>query len=417
MKSIFEQRLPGFKAKLDRYEAARAVRAESRLAMALFFIPLGVWLGAVTLLASCYVAYLPYLLPLAQARRLGTYIRWSCLAVLAVRELVYGRRDCRSLIGLAIVAALVVLIFPHRSSYIFDAIWFVYVARDIPFKRIARFILVEMSVLVAFVVVGVFLGIVYDVTYDVPSRGLRHSLGFSHPNTPAALSFCIACLWTYVRGSKFSWVDVAGVMAFACIVYLVTYSRTALVLTILLLVAMALARILPRRWFTTRFVKLAVIGSILFIAVGAIVLSACYDPNVEWMSLLNKLFSGRLSWGHDALVQLGAPPFGQSTSALKRSSFDRYTLQWRDNTQGLVVDDLYVQLVVFFGWVFLAAVLAICTASMARLYQEGRLRVLAILILFALYGVFETCPSNLMFNPFLLLLAAPMALPASPRSR
>ena len=400
------------RAALDRYESTRAVRAESRLATALFFIPLGVWFCAIILWASCYASFLTAFITVDEARGVLTGIKLACLFTLALRELVYGRRDMRSLIGFAIAVLLAGFsVFREGMiSTIFSGILFIFLARDIPFKRIARFLLVEISVLVAFVVLSSLAGIIVDATVEESGRGVRHALGFVHPNTPGAFSFYIACLWAYVRGRKFSWADAVGMAVLSCAVFALTSSRSSFAVTILLVLTMTFARFVPRRVFTMRAVKLAAIGSIAAIAVVAIVLSVFYDPSVEWMSWLNKLSSRRFENGHEVIAQLGLLPFGQDVPYGGSGSYNRFTGQWGTPTW-LIVDDIYVRLLVFYGPLFLAAVLAICTATTARLYQYRQMRALAILVLIALHGVFETCPADFMFNPFLLLLALPMAPP------
>ena len=380
-------------------------RIDAPLGQILFFVAFGVWLAARILWTTWYVAPIVKMAPLDN-------IRAFCLATLLVRELVYGRRDLRSLVGFVVAAALAAIAFSVNHRYFFDGICFIFAARDIPFARIARFAFAEMAALVVFVIATSLLGITTDALYEVGSnRGTRHALGFGHPNTAPAFSVFAFFLWAYLRGSRYSWGDAVGMLAIEGFLFYLTNSRTALALAILLVALMMVARYAPTSWRKAKTVKVLGIGSVLIVTAFTIVLCILYDPEISWMNQLDSLLSGRLRLSHEALQKYGISLLGQDVAFGGGSNYNRMTGEWVTSANALVVDNMYVRILVQCGLLFFLTSLALCAAATRQLYKQNQLRMLAIVWVIALYGMMENCSSYLYFDIFLFLLSMPLTHP------
>ena len=380
-------------------------RIDAPLGQILFFVAFGVWLAAQILWRTWYVAPISKLVPLND-------IRTFCWAALLVHEVVYGRRDLRSLVGFVVAAALAAIAYSVNFTVIFDSICFIFVARDIPFKRIARVAFVEMAVLICFVIVTALLGITTDALYEVGSeRGTRHALGFGHPNTAPAFSVFAFFLWAYLRGKRYSWGDAAGMLAIEGFLFYLTNSRSAFILAILLVVLMMACHYAPDSWSKSRLLKVLGIGSVLIVATFTLVLCVVYDPEINWMSQLNSLLSGRIQLSHTALEDFGVPLLGQNITFDGGSNYNRYTGKWVTGSSTHIVDDLYVRILVNCGALYFLASLALSTLTTHRLYKQGQFHVLAIIWVIALYGIVESCSGYLVYDVLLFLLALPLAPP------
>ena len=399
-----------------RYESSRPARAESLLGQALFFVPFCVWFGMNLLWVSTFAEIIVQFITVKEARAIILYSRWICLGVLAVREIAFGRHDRRSLIGLAVAAFFAAMAFPmiRTHYYLFDTVWFVYAARDIPFKRIAKVIFVEMTALYALIVVFALVGITDNAAFEDASRGTRYGLGFSSPNAAPVYSVFIFCTWAYLRGARFGWVDAVGMVALECALFYATDSRTAFVLGIVLAVLLVAPKLVRARK-PKRVFGVCVVGSVAVLAVASLALCAFYDPEVEWMALLNKLTSARLKYGHEALAQYGTPVFGQTITVGNTNTYNRFTGEFTNKPPTIILDNTYIRTLVFCGWIALVAGVASVTATLYKLYRKADYRLLAIVFVPILYSVMEAVSANLYYNPFLFLIAIVLLQPAKPR--
>lgn len=327
-------------------------------------------------------------------------IRWSYLTVLAIRELVYGRRDWRSLAGFAVTALLASIAWTAHLEYVFDGIFFIFAARDIPTKRIVRFMFVEFIVLIAFVITSAFLGIIENTFYTSETRGVRYCLGFSNPNRGPGYLFLASCFWAYLRGDRFKVVDALAIVGAMAFLFWFTDSRTSMLATCTLAIVMLAYNAMPASWHSSRILKVVLVGSVVFAAVVSVALCLAYDPSVPWMAWLDDLLSWRLHLAHDMAADYGIPLLGQDIpyGSVKNWQY--------------VVDNLYVNLLVHYGVVFFGIAIVASTATMNRLHQQGQLRLLAIIAVMAFYSIAEVHCYHAYLNAFLFFLGILMTPPS-----
>lgn len=382
-------------------------RIDAPLGQVLFFVALGLWMGFGILQRTWYVPIVSSFVKFAD-------IRHVCLVLLLVHEIVYGRRDLRSLAGFAVAAGMAAIAHTWGYSSLFDMLCFVFAGRDIPFKRIAKFALVIMAAIIAFTVVTALLGITTDAIYTSDDgRRARHGLGFAHPNTGPASSVFAFFIWAFIRGKRFNWGDAAGMLAIEGFLYYFTDSRTAMVLAVVLAVFMMAVRYLPAKVLSSRILKVLLIGSVLIIAAFTLALCVLYDPSVAWMAKLDSLFSGRLHLAHNCINDFGVTVFGQKVTLGGGSNYNRYTGKWVTGSSAHILDDAYARALIQCGIVYFVAGLALCTATMRKLYAQGQLHTLAIIAVIALYAIMESCALYLSYNIFLFLFAV-LIEPPSP---
>ena len=224
------------------------------------------------------------------------------------------------------------------------------------------------------------------------------------PNTP---------FWKDAVYKGFNWGDAAGMLAIEGFLYYFTDSRTAMVLAVVLAVFMMAVRYLPAKVLSSRILKVLLIGSVLIIAAFTLALCVLYDPSVAWMAKLDSLFSGRLHLAHNCINDFGVTVFGQKVTLGGGSNYNRYTGKWVTGSSAHILDDAYARALIQCGIVYFVAGLALCTATMRKLYAQGQLHTLAIIAVIALYAIMESCALYLSYNIFLFLFAV-LIEPPSP---
>ena len=349
----------------------------------MFYLAFGVWLMA------CILVYQSS--GTASFRGIPGYVtvfdavRYACLIIIAVREIVFGFWDRASVIGLVVFACLGAISLNANCGYIAESCVFVLAARNMRFRSVALFSICVMTACIAIIALSSLTGFNADVIWDKETRP-RHNLGFSHPNTGPALLFFVLCLWAYVRGERYGIIDAAAMLLLAICAFIPTKSRTFLVFAIALVLVASFVRLASKHSKSMDLSRILCAVPIPLLAAIQLTCASSYNGSVPWMAWANTLLSSRLKYWSQAISQYGMSAFGSSQSV----SFP--------------LDGVYVCVFSRLGIVFFVVSLAVVCVGIIQLHDKRERLLIAIIFLIALYGFTETCVIMLWFNPFLLVL-------------
>lgn len=178
---------------------------------------------------------------------------------------------------------------------------------------------------------------------------VRYSMGFAHPNTLAALIFQIIALIIYINREKIKLPGYIALGAVTILGYKITYSRTSLVASLILLVVAYSYKIFSRIgakkiW---NVVSHNVVKIILLIGmILSIYLAKNYNNFEGWISFFINYdtISVRLKLLNIALSIYGLTPFGQEVNIVNSigyfSNFD---------SQSAVLDNSFVFMLIVYG--------------------------------------------------------------------
>lgn len=254
------------------------------------------------------------------------------------------------------------------AGLLLDGVAIAFLARNYPFRSVAKLALAVFAAGLVFVVLSSRLGLITDyVTYrdGVP----RHFLGFKYALYPSAYAFMICALVVYLRRERLSVAGAAILVLFEYGLFSQTGSRLTFVLGIALIAGSLLLRLLMGRRLLVRALGLLAVPSFIVFGTISIWLAFAYDPSVAWMTSLNSLLEGRLALGHNAIVEYGTPLLGQ------RIAFYGNGLS-NDGVLNIVgsynyVDCAYVRALVAYGWLYLVLLLGILTLATAAAWRKG----------------------------------------------
>jgi hypothetical protein len=230
-------------------------------------------------------------------------------------------------------------------------------ARHVRPRAIAKVAFWSILLSVAMVLLLMAMGHLPDAVFIQGDRS-RHSLGFTYVGMLDLYLLHLALLAIYLKGGR---LHVATMLAFIA-AHLLAYSWSVVrgTLAVSLLVWVLFVLCIKRRPGRVLGGAISVIA-ILWIPVclGISAYTAIgYQPGIEFWSVVNELFSGRLRLAQTALLTYGITPFGQvitwvGANAVQSGSFASSAYNY--------VDSGYLQVLIQFGWVTLAVV---CTAYM-----------------------------------------------------
>lgn len=322
------------------------------------------------------------------------------LAVL--QELINQKFSLKGFVGVG-VCGLLFLLLQRVASGMGHSVTaciclYVYVARNIPFRKIAKFTLLVSGVTMAAVILSGYAGLIPNHVYQSGSR-YREFLGFRYALYPATILFNMTCLYLYIRKRDITLLECGGLALVNLWMYLKTDARTVFAVAVVLVAASVVLKYAPRILEKRRVIAWLMILSFVICAVFSIGLTAAFDRSSPWMNKLDRALSGRLSLGQNSLNKYGVTALGEELSwtgnGLEpdgQEATEEY--DW--------VDCFYVQILQRYGVILFAAFLFITAVAMRRFYKDGEIHLMIIMSCIALRCMLDDLSQYFYLNTFWL---------------
>ena len=364
----------------------------------LFFLPYTIFIVFNILSQSFYAIYIENYTKMIIA---------GCCALIVFKEAFERKYYNKSIIGLAvtIVLFLLTLMGSRNAQNNIPAMFlFIYAARNIKFKKIARYTILISTILLIFIILSAKLGIINEyriITWENGALRDRNYLGFRYALYPSTIVFNITCLIVYLKKKNLKiWLAVL-LLAINYWFYVQTNSRLTFVLSIALVVIAYIYKWVEQ-WLLNRNILLTA-GCFSFIICFFIsfFLTFYYDENKSWMKVINSCLGSRLSLGKASLIENGIPILGQNIgwvgnglNSLGEKSVEEYTY----------VDSLYIQVLQHYGIIFTIIFLILMTIVMFKIKEIQDIYLYTIMVMIAFHYIIDDLQLYLFYNTFWLLI-------------
>ena len=216
------------------------------------------------------------------------------LAVFVLGISLYSKKEL--LLSCLIVIGSFVVFLTSKDASLIKLALFIVSGRGIDFRKVVKCDFWMKIVCMATTFILFFLNVVPDVQLWVNST-LKHSLGFSHPNTLGALLFFVVADYYYAYGRKVTIVNSVGVGAICAFLLAVPHSRTS-VFAILLLYLFLLIK--ERKFFkkfaNNKILRVVVRNSFAIIALLVLGSMFLFSSGSEVGNRINIALSNRLQY-------------------------------------------------------------------------------------------------------------------------
>ena len=307
---------------------------------------------------------------------------------LIIRLPMYTAREIGIIVGFGILAALVA-----RSSNDFSLIKLVLLlsaAKGIELRRCVRLDVALRSVLIPALLCLGFLGLAPDSTSLEEGGRLRHSMGFTNPNT-LGLACTLLCLEIlYLNRMRWSKAPVAVVVAITLATDRVSGSRTAEIIVVLALVLSGLNTVRPDLLRGNAFRLIAqclpsLAGALTYVAVRL------YVSGHPTALILNEMLSNRLKNIARHSRRVPVTMFGNDLTS-----------------RNLTLDSAYAYLVLGLGAVTTVCFLVLMAVLAGRLQRVGDTPLLMVMVCLFAYGLSERLWMNIDYDILMLCLGVLM---------
>ena len=322
------------------------------------------------------------------------------LAMLIFKEVIDFKVNSRDL-TLFIILAIIGGLFFNYMGYNYAMLpFFVYSARNVNTTTIVKISYRISLVLLIFIIVSSYLGWITNyITYDGGRE--REYVGYRYSLFGPAILCNIIFLKVYLEKDNIKWRTLIFLIIGNYVLYEFTDSRLTFGLGMLLLILTILIKFFSK--FKRVLMNKILIGSYVVSGLLSLYFTIGYNHLSEWHSNINEFLGGRLSLGYSTLKYYGYGLLGKKITLVGNGlDVDGYiTTETYD-----YVDNLYIQLLLKLGLLFLVIFILGMTIVMWRVYRLNDVYLYIIFSLLALHGIIDDLMILPQYNSFWFVIAA-----------
>ena len=369
----------------------RITLEKSSLKNLLFYFSYSIYLGYNLLDTSFY------------SKNINVFVNLLIIIVLVMlifKEVIDFKVNSRDL-TLFIILAIIGGLFFNYMGYNYAMLpFFVYSARNMNTATIVKISYRISLVLLIFIIVSSYLGWITNyITYDGGRE--REYVGFRYSLFGPAILCNIIFLKVYLEKDNIKWRTLMFLIIGNYALYEFTDSRLTFGLGMLLLILTILIKLFSK--FKRVLMNKILIGSYVVSGLLSLYFTIGYNHLSEWHSNINEFLGGRLSLGYSTLKYYGYGLLGKRITLVGNGlDVDGYiTTETYD-----YVDNLYIQLLLKLGLLFLVIFILGMTIVMWRVYRLNDIYLYIIFSLLALHGIIDDLMILPQYNSFWFVIAA-----------
>lgn len=331
--------------------------------------------------------------------------KYLCLAIIVTKIaicrdfLFYSKSDW---VKIVIITTIILIVSYCSNSRLPLQYWIIVLgAFRLNFHDVARCVLIVESITLFSVILLALLGVI-PAEYTVRSNGrIRYSLGFEFATYPAILFYYLSCLYLCLKKDAAGWRDYIVILTLNSIMYVLTDTRTEILLVLLFIVA---------HFLIGKFQNSIIFGKVLFFAGCASMIMSCivslifavtYTPDNPMLKAANSALSGRLALSHRGLNEYGISPFG---TEIEWNTLEEIKADTSQQKIFNVVDNGYMNVTYNYGYVLLSMMmLGYFLATKEINANKNSYLILAVVIL-AIHTFLTPQWSQIIYNIYLILL-------------
>ncbi len=319
-----------------------------------------------------------------------------CLVIVIIKFL-SGKYNRQAIVAYLLLAA-VVAVTAYYSENIANVWYFAIFAAA--YKEDAKKT-ITISVIVTVIMMAVIIGCSYteigiDYIFDAEERA-RHGLGFGWTTTPPILFLFLSMEYLCIRGRKMKILEYVILEAIAVYFYVMTNTRFTFAVTTLLIVIMCIEGMQKNSWRVWRKLKWFWLCIPVMICILCLAMYIFYDRDNSTWQFINNLMGSRLTIGQNVINSVEYTWFGQYIHWNGYSIADPVAYYYN------YVDCSYIQIMLQYGFTFLAATVAIYTNAIYNSIKANKYNMIFILVVILVFSVMEPRLMNMMFNIFPLM--------------
>lgn len=210
----------------------------------------------------------------------------------------------------------IVIAYIIGNNIVLFFIVFAFALKNTSFEKIVKAWLIPTVILFVLSIALSVLDKIPNWTYERSENQLRYSLGFGYATVPSTVFAFITLTYVYLRKSKISYFELSMLTVIAFLLYALTDTRTGLLLTLAIIVAVGIFKLVGNKMNIANFLHkrlVAIILSLIPLAclLVSLLLTYLYAEGYSFAISLDKMLSGRLQLQAEAFSKYSQTLFGQ----------------------------------------------------------------------------------------------------------
>lgn len=364
-----------------------------KLSEKIFFVAYGMYLLFCLLNASFYASYISSFMK---------EIMIFSVVIEVFRECFFVRLSRRELMFLIICIVLSFILALNLNGIVMLPLFvFIYGARTIEFKKIAKFTVIMSSIVLIFVIISAKLGIIIDYI-TVSSLRKRDYLGFRYPLFPQMILFNITLADLYANNEKLTLKRCLVHIVINYLMFKYTDSRLSFYLSVLMVIAIYIISKKPNILGKRKVICFILVFSFPILCLISVYVTYNYDYSSHIFRNIDEFLGGRLHLGKASLSEYEINLFGNDTKYIGAGlNMNGKKTKGKYN----YVDCMYINLLEKYGIIFNAIFLGLLTYLSYKAWSDKDYILIIILSGLALHGVIDDLEIYLYFNVFWLSIS------------
>ena len=360
----------------------------------IYLILLAFFVGMRFLLSTMFTIYWPKYF----------YRTLTVIGVVLVLMHLMLSKDIKKKEILAMLVVTFVFMMSHyvsRYDFLVDLLILLLGAYRVNFRNILKTYIAVWSVLLVVTIIGAMLGFAKNLIYFQGDNGehMRMTLGICYPTDLAAYVAFLMITYVCVRNYCITYLEIFIMGILSAATFYITYAKTNFILMMLIIVSCIILKIIKASSILEKKMsKIFMVGLQTFSCIFIWCLSGLFDcKNNVWL-IIDKILSGRLALGKEALCLYPPKAFGQwiyeHGFGGDMSNPDYY----------FFIDSSYLSIGIKYGIVFLILIIVMNSIYVIKCFKEKNIYWITMLSIIALQGFTEHHLIQYWYNPFLIFL-------------
>lgn len=329
-----------------------------------------------------------------------------CVALLLLYELLRINKTIKIkefVFATLIFISIVIMIIHLNGAKMLPLLFFSYSARNINFKKIAKFTIYISTFAMITIIASAYMGIIENykaTTIEFGKIRNRTYMGFRYALYPQAILFNISLCYVYCCKNKLTLLKVMFLIAINYVLYTYTNARLSFFMIVGAIAIFYIYYKYPSFFSSKKLVWKLIIFIFPICAFVSIYITYNYNPSNDNFVYLNQALGGRLNLGKNSFSEYPINLFGHDTEFIGGGLDGDGNIS---NKKFNFVDCLYINMLEKYGIIFNFLILAILVYCCFNIEEKKKYDLLIIMFILAIHGMIDNLEMYLYYNAFWLI--------------
>lgn len=370
----------------------------------LFFIAFTLSLVASFIVNTTFMIYLRI--------NMVNWINYAALALLLIKIYIFDRFKWPEYIVITVVFMLAFLSWKNTQiNSVMVMTGFICGAKEINFEEIVKHYFNVNLMLLLLTVFYSLIGVINNLVFF---RGdiYRYSLGIDYSTDLSAYVFYLCLAYCYLNYRNMNWLKWITLIGIDIVMYLITNTRVDAFLIFMIIPVMLVASN-PNKNKICKFIASSFWYLNIILPYAFVLLTYYFTFNRPWMARLDRVLSGRLTYGEEGFERYGITLFGRKIVEHGWGGAKGLHMMKNNPFGYFYIDSSFVRLMIINGLIIGIVTFAILILISIRETIRHNYVLPAIIFLVVLSSLIDQHLLEITYDPFLLSLLAIVPLKTS----